>query len=1103
MIMKRILTILFVLLSVATFGQTYQAMPQAGYGPVKRMRIDSVLSIPIGIPALRNITGGKDTGQIRYVTSDSSIYVFTGTNWVKAGGSGGGPSTPDTIVAKYPIRIDTTGVRDTIYLAQTFLDSVYNGITGFGTGLITAGVVQTDTVINIVPAIIWKRNGTVLTQNVAQPFPITRASTNNFRTDIIYITAADTLGYIQGVQSLSNPSAPVLPLDGILITYVNVFDSVVNTTGPPSTYQRTAVVYVDANTGSLTTDSVSMSWDQTKKTLSLNTPITNADTAFSAVTGRDLRVNNIRIGKGRTYVSNYVFSQAGLANITTGNFNMAFGDSTMRNLTTGSSNVAIGWGSLRNATTNSQNTTLGNATLYNTKPDTVVFVADFTNGSDVINVTSVTSGTIKLNQALTGTGVSPSGGSQWIDEFLTGTGGTGTYRMLRAQTGASATGLTVTGIASAGNNIAIGHNSLFFNGGGYNNTAIGRTAMQSNTVGINNVAVGMSALFNNTTGRENAGVGYWAMLNTTTGRENVAFGTTALRQNTTGSRNVALGREALWTATSKNNNTGVGYRAGYANSGDSCVFLGSEAGNNNTQSNRLYIANTGTATPLIYGEFDSARLTINGRLNITGPLSNTSAPADSALIISTAGQVKKAAIGGGGGGTVTSVGLTTGTSGTDINVGVGTSPVTTSGTITLNIPDAGATSRGVVTTGTQTFAGAKTFSSNLTVSGLDVGSRLGNPVFGGFTLISLTSGSDNTAIGNSAGASLTTGTGNTFLGRTAGGLRTSGIGNTILGAGAYASFGSGSGNENTIVGADNCFRNGNGSRNTSIGFSNLAFCTSGSNNTIIGSVVNLNPTNYTLSNNVIIGDGQGNVRFRNTGSSTYLNGNVGIGNFNMGSLTPTPSSYLLHVEGTAGAVTQYMTGNLFITNGGLGTNTINAQTNIFDAVENRISSGHLTRSASWTQGDIIDLSGNAPINDIQGWCPITLQTGTVTRSSGTANNGMISFRPTYNFTGTYAGETVGIEYRPTLTSLNNTTHIALRATSGQVVIGAVSPDASAAVDITSTTQGFLPPRMTGTQAENIVSPAEGLMVYATSAGTGAITSKGWWGYDGTTWVKLN
>lgn len=76
--------------------------------------------------------------------------------------------------------------------------------------------------------------------------------------------------------------------------------------------------------------------------------------------------------------------------------------------------------------------------------------------------------------------------------------------------------------------------------------------------------------------------------------------------------------------------------------------------------------------------------------------------------------------------------------------------------------------------------------------------------------------------------------------------------------------------------------------------------------------------------------------------------------------------------------------------------------------------------------------------------------------------------------------------------------------SGSVVtIGTNSPSASAMLQVDSTTKGFLPPRMTGAQAEAISSPAESLLVYATDGSGVTITSKGWWGYDGATWVKLN
>jgi hypothetical protein len=75
--------------------------------------------------------------------------------------------------------------------------------------------------------------------------------------------------------------------------------------------------------------------------------------------------------------------------------------------------------------------------------------------------------------------------------------------------------------------------------------------------------------------------------------------------------------------------------------------------------------------------------------------------------------------------------------------------------------------------------------------------------------------------------------------------------------------------------------------------------------------------------------------------------------------------------------------------------------------------------------------------------------------------------------------------------------------SGTLSVGATTSNASSIVEIVSTTKGFLPPRMTATQAEAIASPAEGLLLYANNGAGSTITSKGWWGYDGAAWVKLN
>lgn len=63
----------------------------------------------------------------------------------------------------------------------------------------------------------------------------------------------------------------------------------------------------------------------------------------------------------------------------------------------------------------------------------------------------------------------------------------------------------------------------------------------------------------------------------------------------------------------------------------------------------------------------------------------------------------------------------------------------------------------------------------------------------------------------------------------------------------------------------------------------------------------------------------------------------------------------------------------------------------------------------------------------------------------------------------------------------------------RVGVGTSSITASAILEIDSTTQGFLPPRMTTTQMNAISSPAEGLMVYTTD-------THQWMGYNGTSWV---
>jgi hypothetical protein len=70
-------------------------------------------------------------------------------------------------------------------------------------------------------------------------------------------------------------------------------------------------------------------------------------------------------------------------------------------------------------------------------------------------------------------------------------------------------------------------------------------------------------------------------------------------------------------------------------------------------------------------------------------------------------------------------------------------------------------------------------------------------------------------------------------------------------------------------------------------------------------------------------------------------------------------------------------------------------------------------------------------------------------------------------------------------------------TNGNTGFGTGTPDASALVDIASTTKGFLPPRMTKTQRDAISSPATGLVVYQTDNTPGIRV------WNGSNWIKYS
>ena len=127
------------------------------------------------------------------------------------------------------------------------------------------------------------------------------------------------------------------------------------------------------------------------------------------------------------------------------------------------------------------------------------------------------------------------------------------------------------------------------------NVAFGSSALQVNSTGTDNTAVGGFSLGANTTGTGNTAVGFSTLAVLSTGSNNVAVGGNSLSMNTTGSNNVAVGDSALANNVTGSNNVAIGFGAG----------------GNETGSNRLYIANSASDPPLIFGEFANQMVGIN------------------------------------------------------------------------------------------------------------------------------------------------------------------------------------------------------------------------------------------------------------------------------------------------------------------------------------------------------------------------------------------------------------------------------------------------------------------------------------------------------------
>ncbi|NHM07317.1 hypothetical protein G4D82_08805 [Flavobacterium sp. CYK-4] len=383
---------------------------------------------------------------------------------------------------------------------------------------------------------------------------------------------------------------------------------------------------------------------------------------------------------------------------------------------------------------------------------------------------------------------------------------------------------------SGNQNVFVGQQAGQFNSSGEANTFTGALAGRSNTTGNLNTAYGAAALDNNTTGSSNVAIGRSALSANSSGDNNVAVGESALSYKVLGSGNVALGSATMASATNASGNIAIGSEAGYSNlTGNKNIFLGYQAGYNETGSDKLYIDNSSTVSPLIYGDFATDVLKINGTLNVNSAynLPITAGAANQVLQTDGAGNT----------GWIDQPTLTE----TDPQVSVAT---------TNYIPKWDGTTLvdgQIFDNGTNVGVGTSSPTSKVHVVGsikVDAGKipfvNTGNSVFigdnAGFN-DDLTN-NVNTFVGTNAGRNNTTGSGNVALGLGASQASTLGQQNVALGSNSLKN--NLTGNFNTVVGSF-AGESATGNSNLFLGYATGQFAT-GNSNVFIGNSAGRNET---------------------------------------------------------------------------------------------------------------------------------------------------------------------------------------------------------------------------------------------------------------------
>jgi len=175
-----------------------------------------------------------------------------------------------------------------------------------------------------------------------------------------------------------------------------------------------------------------------------------------------------------------------------------------------------------------------------------------------------------------------------------------------------AIGISAASEATGRNLVTIGNYSGEVSGNC--STLVGYLAGRNNS-GCHNAALGTGTIGGTGNGRYNTAIGSISQIAITSGTHNTSIGYHSLRSTTTGEYNTSLGAATLYSSNQDDSqNTAIGAFAGYHAKGSNNVFLGFHAGPPSTPTpnidNKLYINNTTSDTPLIYGDFSTGQVTI-------------------------------------------------------------------------------------------------------------------------------------------------------------------------------------------------------------------------------------------------------------------------------------------------------------------------------------------------------------------------------------------------------------------------------------------------------------------------------------------------------------